>query len=130
MLRPKGAPSGRVQEGWSSAGRVRQVEGSSGKDAPSEESLGKGCAGRVHRVLCGKSPRVKNPWEKGAQEGCTDVVEIDNKLTTNFLIALYAKYKFGMKTHENTHITYVHKELTWFGPKLGLHPPTREFHYK
>jgi short-subunit dehydrogenase involved in D-alanine esterification of teichoic acids len=57
------------------------------------------------------------------------VVEIDNKLTTNFPTALYAKYKFGMKTHENTHITYVHKELTWFG-QYCLHPPTREFHYE
>jgi hypothetical protein len=70
--------------------------------------------------------------EFGHDRGHSDiiVVEIDNKLTTNFPTALYAKYKFEMKTHENTHITYVHKELTWFGPKLGLHPPTREFHYK
>jgi hypothetical protein len=49
----------------SSAGRVRRVEGGRRvvlckKGALSEESSGKGCAGRVCQVLCEKSPHVNS----------------------------------------------------------------------
>jgi hypothetical protein len=40
-------------------------------------------------------------------------LEIDNKLATNFPLTLYAKDKFGKKTHENTHQSPMYKKSLW-----------------